>query len=186
MVQGVVVDLSALVTFQDFDTSERSRLVARGGGTVLAGSLVDVRGVELVLDGTGTLPIAQLTSLTDGAVTLSGQDYAFPGLQNAAGTAFTISGVHADLSAVTNLTRGGVTLSGGGTADLSQARADRWGQLLGQRRGDAGPAGGAQLCARGHRQRSDADTAGLGGGQRARSVAAWPTSRVAETGTRMC
>ncbi len=81
-----VVDISSLVTFQDFDTSERSRLAARNGGAVLAGSLVDVRGVELVLNGTGTLPIAQLVSLTDGAVTLSGQDYAFLGLQNAAGT----------------------------------------------------------------------------------------------------
>ncbi len=117
-----VVDLSALITFQDFDTSERSRLVASGGGTVLAGSLVDVRGVELVLDGTGTLPLAQLSSLTEGAATLSGQDYAFPGLENASGTTFTINGVHADLGAVTNLTRGALTLSSGGTANLSSAR----------------------------------------------------------------
>ncbi len=51
------------------------------------------------------------------------------------------------------------------------APGHRRGQLLGQRWGDAGPAGGAQLCARGDRQRPDADAAGLRCGQRLGPVA---------------
>ena len=118
---GSLIDLGSLTTFHDANAARRSTLVARNGGTVQAGNLTDLQAVDVTLDGTGTLPISQITTFTSGVARLSGVDHTFSSLANGAGTAFIVNGVHADLSGVTDLSMASVTLSGGGTADLDNA-----------------------------------------------------------------
>jgi len=116
-----LVNLAALVHFHDQNGDELSTLGAVNGGEARVPNLVDCRTVSLTLNGTGTLPVAQLVTFASGALSISGTDYAFPNLVQAGGTALTVDGVHADLGAVTYLGGASVTLRNGGTADLSRA-----------------------------------------------------------------
>src|SRR5690606_3971527 len=49
-----------------------SSLVARDGGTIAAPALGALRGVNVALDATGTLPVAQIERLTDGRLSVAG------------------------------------------------------------------------------------------------------------------
>ncbi len=120
---GSIIDLASLASFEDINTDRRSFLSAVNGGIIIAPLLTDLTGVALTLDGTGTLFVAQMQALINGVVSVSGSDQLFTSLTLATGTTFTIDGVHADLSLVTDLTRSSITLSGGGTADLASATA---------------------------------------------------------------
>ena len=85
------------------------RRCARNGGVIQAPLLTSLQVANLVLDGTGTVPIAQLTAVTGGQLTLSGVDvsgdeYVFTNLINIANTTVDVHGVDVDLDAVTSAT----------------------------------------------------------------------------------
>jgi hypothetical protein len=70
---GSTVDLSALTTY---DVGSGGRLSATNYGTVdLNQNLTSLIGVTIVVDGTGTLPTGQFTSVTDGGITVEEGDY---------------------------------------------------------------------------------------------------------------
>ena len=50
-------------------TATSSSLEARNGGEVVASQLTRLTGVNLILNASGTIPTAQITSLTYGGVT---------------------------------------------------------------------------------------------------------------------
>ena len=82
---GSTIDLQALTTFQDPNADVRSTLTPRNGGSILAGSLTDLGGVQLTIDGTGTLPVAQITTFENSQATLSTIDPGFTALTSAGG-----------------------------------------------------------------------------------------------------
>ncbi len=70
--------MSALTTY-DSDNSgyDGAVLAATNGGTIeLSSQLTSLAAVLLTLDGTGTIPIGQFTSITDGGIKVEGGDYA--------------------------------------------------------------------------------------------------------------
>jgi len=115
---GSALDVSALTTFSDRNTDEYSELRAVNGGEILASNLTELQAVALTLNGTGTLPVAQITRLASCSVTVSGVDAAFPVLTDAIGTTFTVWRVTADLGRLPTLQRGELWLHGGGMADV--------------------------------------------------------------------
>ncbi len=73
---GSTVDLPALTSFAG--SSGLAALTVTDGGTVLTGDLTAPAGVDVTLDGTGTLATSQWTSLTSGgALTITGGAYTF-------------------------------------------------------------------------------------------------------------
>jgi hypothetical protein len=56
----------------------RGSLTDTNHATILTGSLTDLDYVAVTLDGTGTLAIDQLASLTDGSLKIAGGSYTFP------------------------------------------------------------------------------------------------------------
>jgi len=111
------IDLSSLKTFidrtsNDWNNEGMSSLTVTLGGEIHAPLLETLNAVQLNLNGNGTLPIAQIKTLTGGAAVLSGASYAFPGLTDASGTAFTISGNSLDLQNVVQFAGGGITVNG--------------------------------------------------------------------------
>ncbi len=75
---GSVVDASALTTYNSDESGyDGAVLAATNGGTIdLNSQLTSLAGVLLTLDGTGTIPISQFTSITDGGIKVEGGDYA--------------------------------------------------------------------------------------------------------------
>ena len=122
-----VVDLSSLRRVIDIRGSSSSGdsiwsvMAAHNGGTIQADQLLSLQGTQLILDGTGTQSIDQLQGISGGALTVSGTDYVFPQLKQSS-AAMSVTGVHADFPQLDNLSYGSLTLSGGGTADVSQVR----------------------------------------------------------------
>ncbi len=73
---GSTIKLSALTSFAG--GSGYARLTVTGSGTVLDGDLTGLAGVDVTLDGTGTLATSQWASLTSGgALTITGGAYTF-------------------------------------------------------------------------------------------------------------
>ncbi len=70
------IDLPALTTFRTTSNYYLSSLSVTQGATVEDGSLTDPDGVDVTLDGTGVLPVSQWTSLNNGAIRITGGDYA--------------------------------------------------------------------------------------------------------------
>ncbi len=67
-----MVDLSQLTSFIDTSRYKAAALVARNGGAIRAGQLTSLDSVSLVIDGTSTLPTAQITSLVNGSLEVHG------------------------------------------------------------------------------------------------------------------
>ncbi len=143
-----VVNLANLVSLRDdyangdgTDEARFSSLNPKNGGVIQAPNLTTLVGVALTIDGQESLPVSQITSMTNGRVVVSNTPESFTALTNASGTQFIINGVSVDLSNVVNasgsqftinaaainlgnvtdLSHGSVTLTGGGTANLSKA-----------------------------------------------------------------
>ena len=85
-----------------------------------APNLNALRRVDVTLNGFGTLPLANWQHWNDGFATLSGAAYAFPGLMNAEQVQFGVNGGSVDLPVLTSLADGGLSLSGGATANVPQ------------------------------------------------------------------
>ena len=95
-----------------------STLVASHGGGIVAPNLATLAGVGLTLDGTGTLPTAQITAMSGGGLSISNTASNLSGLSTVDGTQISIVGVHQDLHNLGVLRDATLTLGGGGTADL--------------------------------------------------------------------
>jgi hypothetical protein len=104
----------------DFGDGRYSTLAVRAGGTVQIPNLTSAHGVNLELDATGTIQVAQFTRFTSGRVAMSGAARAFPALADASSTTFVVNGVHLDLPLLTSLRHGAMTLQSGGTASVPQ------------------------------------------------------------------
>ena len=117
---GSSVDLSALVNILDnsvWDTTWNSSLTVKNGGSITAPVLTTLKGVNVTLDGSGSLAIGNWINWTEGVATLSGGNYSFTALTNANQTAFTVNGGSLELPILTTLSNGSLTLSGGATAN---------------------------------------------------------------------
>jgi hypothetical protein len=66
------IDLTYLTSFTNNAPAPGSSLEARNGGTILDPRLTELDGVDLPIDGTGTLSTTQITTLRRGDVTISG------------------------------------------------------------------------------------------------------------------
>ncbi len=88
-----VLDLSALTSFANSDGEYPSELDVTNDGTVTgATGVTNLAYVNLVLDGTGTWSSSQLTSFTDGTLSLSGGTLTLGNVTDIDGASFIVSG----------------------------------------------------------------------------------------------
>jgi hypothetical protein len=87
-----VVDLSSLGRFITLAPTTASSLEARNGGAILTGNLGQVIGAALTLKPGGTLPMAQLTNLVAGTLTVVGVAPSLVGLTSIDGSSLYVSG----------------------------------------------------------------------------------------------
>jgi hypothetical protein len=92
------VDLASLEVMHDRSSAfwsnitGYSSLTATNGGEIAAPSLTTLNAVEINLDGTGILPVGQITTLTNSQLTVTASDYTFNSLATIDGTNFLVSG----------------------------------------------------------------------------------------------
>jgi len=96
-------------------------ITARNGGEVHMHNLAILDGVNLNIDGTGTMPTSQISVFTNGVATVSGVNPDFSGLTNVSGSHLVASGVHLDLSHMTSVSGVTVELLASATADINSA-----------------------------------------------------------------
>ena len=102
---GSLIDVSALTTYVVVDSNEYDGAIlsaTNSGAVELSSQLTSLEGVKLTLDGTGTIPIGQFTSITSGGITVEAGDYA-------TGTPF---------ENVTDIDGSSLDVYGGGSLDL--------------------------------------------------------------------
>ncbi len=92
-----------------------------GAAVVLSTALTSLDGVTVTVDGTGTLPLDQFTSLTDGGLTVEGGSYPLTNLTKIANSTFQVEGGGSlDLPAVTSDSEGSSASYGGATFDAGE------------------------------------------------------------------
>ena len=126
---GSRIEAPVLTQLIDRDSYQLSTIKAVNGGEIAAPMLNELQRFNLVLDGTGTIPISQITSFTDGVITVDGSSmpgiaYTFPGLTNANGMDFLVQGdATLTLPGITNLTaeipKGSIFRASGAGSHLS-------------------------------------------------------------------
>jgi hypothetical protein len=90
---GSALDVSLLSSFtRNTDFAVVSEVVVTHGGTLKDPALTILNGVDIMLDGTGTVPLNQIARLNNGAVSLSGGAVTLGGLTNADGSSFGVTG----------------------------------------------------------------------------------------------
>ena len=106
---GHQLNVPLLANFQSQGTYLFSPVLqATNHGTLLDGDLQTLKGVFVVLDGTGTMATNSWTSLTSGSVTISGGTASLSGLTDIGGDSFYVSGgATLSLPAVTSYSEGG-------------------------------------------------------------------------------
>ncbi len=107
---GSEIDLSSLATINVNPGS----LSVTNGATVLDGKLTSVTGLNVSLDGTGTLATAQISSFSGGSLTVSGQNQSLPGLTDFTSATIDVNGGTLTLPGLTDFANGTANLSGGG------------------------------------------------------------------------
>ena len=123
---GSVLDLGMLTSIVDAygavsgagADARWSTLKATDGGSILAPALAELRGVDVTLDGTGSLNTAQLQSVISGRLLIDAPGYDFSALADATGAQVVVIRVHAEFPALTTLRFGTVSLANGGTVGL--------------------------------------------------------------------
>ena len=102
------LNLGALTSFAEAGgLYYRSSLQSKNDGTVADSTLTSLNGVNLILDGTGTIATAEIASYTAGTLSLSGGTLSLTGLTNANGSSFLVSGgASLSLPALTSFTGG--------------------------------------------------------------------------------
>ncbi len=116
------IDLATATTFSDPATNSSSLLKAVDSGTINAPLLTTLFGVDLFIDGTGTLPVAQYLSYNDGQATLDGTAANFVALTDIEGSEFTVQdGGNAILNVASSIDRSGFHVGGGVTLSMPAA-----------------------------------------------------------------
>jgi len=101
------IDLSSLTRMEDVNANgstdgQFSTLTARDGGTIDTDSLTYLIGVDVLLDGTGTIDVSGLQRVFGGRFSISNVNQDFASLTDASAM-FNITGVQVDLSSVVDL-----------------------------------------------------------------------------------
>ena len=117
---GSEVDLSAVAQFTGANNSISD---TNEGTVVLKSSLKKLDGVSITVDGTGVLALDEITSLTDGGITVTGGSYTLPSITTIFNSDFTAeSGASLTLPGVTAVsfatTLGVSAIGAGSTVDL--------------------------------------------------------------------
>ncbi|HEV3312010.1 MAG TPA: CARDB domain-containing protein, partial [Chloroflexota bacterium] len=86
---GTEIDLSGLA---EFNCQAGSLTVTSGATMLLNTSLTSLSGVNVTLDGTGTIATDHWTSITDGGLTITGGSYPLTGLTDIDSSSLTASG----------------------------------------------------------------------------------------------
>ena len=102
---GSVLNVSALTSFTAQNDDLDASLQATNSGTVQDPLLTTIDTVNVTLDGTGTISTSQITSYTNGLMTVSGGTPDFSNLSDGNGSSFVVSGgATLSLPALTALT----------------------------------------------------------------------------------
>ena len=125
---GSQIVLASLETFIDrdvarhfvFDAGLHSRLVAAAGGSIHADLLTEIRGVELIAGGEGSVTTSQLAAAASSRLRFSDDDRVFPSLTDGNGTEVTADGVRLEFPVLESLRGGGLTLQAGGTFEAER------------------------------------------------------------------
>ena len=139
---GSLIDFSSLETFLDSSRADHtptgpdfegtSSITVSTGATIQADALARLSAVQLNLDGTGTLPIEQIESFTNGVMVLSGSRYVFANLMNLENTSVTLKTEHAIFEKASNINGASLVVEQGGELTLAAAESysnsidDRW------------------------------------------------------------
>ncbi len=123
---GSTVDLSALASFTDNSggsptgANRYSTLTARNLGIIEAGVLETLVGVNVTIDGTGSMPTAQITSLDTSALSLSGSatTFDFSGLTTATTSVLSVDAATLSVPALADIDGSSLLVTSGGTLAL--------------------------------------------------------------------
>ena len=109
---GSVIDLSSLTTFTDDNPSDPSALYVSNGATILTPNLTTLDFVDLYVG--GTMSTSQITSFTNGSITVDAVAADFSGLTSLNGVSVTVQNAgSADLTNVTDIDRATLRAFGG-------------------------------------------------------------------------
>ncbi len=118
---GSEINLESLTSLVDTNSATQSYIQATQGSDINILNLATLDGVDLFLDGSGTIDTVQMTSYLNGVATITGGPAEFSGMLNVTGSTFDISTNALNLSSAANLTRTSLVLSGTSTANLAAA-----------------------------------------------------------------
>ena len=100
---GSTLDLSAMISFDGQDGGLNYLTAVDGGTTILDPDLTSLQDVFITVDGTGNLPLDNITSLTNGNIAVVGGTYSLGHLNEADGDAFSVqNGGSLTLPAITS------------------------------------------------------------------------------------
>jgi hypothetical protein len=116
--EGSVVDLAALVNFQDVNSDQLSLLAARRGGSILSPALRDLRGVHLLLDGESSVQTGEFFNFADGQIETLGAALGLGKLVTATGTSWVVDNAELTMTSVANVNGGSFRVSGGGRLEF--------------------------------------------------------------------
>ena len=90
---GSTLDVPDLTSFTvAADTEDAGSLQVTNGGTIIGSGLTSLANINLILDGTGTWSYSQITSYTEGTLTLTGGTLNWSSLTDIDGSSFLVSG----------------------------------------------------------------------------------------------
>ncbi len=112
------IDLTSLGQFTN--SVGPADFTARSGAQIDMPLVTVLNGARLNLDRVGAMPVAQISTFTNGYLNLSGVAFTFPALTDAQGSVIEVNGVAVSLPVLEDLTNGGITLRGGGTVNVPQ------------------------------------------------------------------
>ncbi len=121
---GSMVQLDSLLSYSDESSYDYgyglySTLTAKQGGEVQTPQLKTLKGVNLVLDGTGVMSHSQVESFTNGRLEIvDGKTWSFPVLTDGTGTDIVIQRGLGQFPAMSTLQFGSVRLTGRGQVSL--------------------------------------------------------------------
>lgn len=112
--QESLVDLTAMVNFQDLNADEFSRLEARQGGSIVSPALRDLRGVHLVVDRGSSVLTGEFFNFVNGRIETQGAALNLPKLVTATGTEWLVDQAEVTMTTIASVNGGSFRVSGGG------------------------------------------------------------------------
>ena len=95
---GSSIGMDSLRMIEDINRDERSVLSVRNGGEMAIPALTSLEGVDLNLEGLGTLTTGAISEFTQGRILMNRLSADFSTLTNASGTVFEVEGVAVTLT----------------------------------------------------------------------------------------